>query len=384
MSVMGRNKESSPRGPGADPFADLVSPHVLDLKPYVPGKPIEELQREKGLDRVVKLASNENPLGPPGAAVAALECCGPGLHRYPDGFGFELKTAVASCWGLGLDNVVRGNGSSEILEMAVRLLVRPGRSVVVASPSFSIYEITARAQGGEVRRVPLVDHVVDLDGILDAVDDTTGLIILGNPNNPTGTVFGRGVWEDFLESLPRRVGLVLDEAYAEYVTVPGFPSGREYLDEDRPLLVVRTFSKVYGLAALRIGYGLAPSGLVDYMNRLRLPFNANAVAQAAAVAALADTEHVRRSRELNRQGMARLYRFCEAQGLEYVPSEANFLLIRVGRAEAVAEGLLERGVIVRGTASFGLPEWLRVTIGTAEELDAFERALQQVRGRLGV
>ena len=369
--------QTPPAGPADDLFAELVSPTVLDLKSYVPGKPIEELQREKGLDRVVKLASNENPLGPPPAAAAALVACGPHLHRYPDGYGFELKTLLARHWGVAVENVVLGNGSSEILEMAVRLLVRPGRSVVVASPSFSIYEITVQAQGGEVRRVPLRDHAVDLDGILVAVDDSTSLVILGNPNNPTGTVFRRRRWEAFLAALPRRVGLVLDEAYAEYADDPEFPVGREYLDEARPLLVARTFSKAYGLAALRIGYGLAPRGLVDYMNRLRLPFNANTPAQAAALAALGDAGHVARSRELNRQGLERLYRLCADRGLEWVPSQANFVLMRVPRAGAVAEALLDHGVIVRWTASFGMPEWLRVTVGTAEELECFETALVQ-------
>jgi histidinol-phosphate aminotransferase len=300
---------------GANPFAELVCPTVLGIKPYVPGKPIEELRREKGLQRVVKLASNENPLGPPPGAIAALAACGPSLHRYPDGFGFELKTALARHWDVSVENLVLGNGSSEIL---------------------------------------------------------------GNPNNPTGSAFRRGPWEAFLAALPRRVGLVLDEAYAEYAEDPDFPVGREYLDEARPLVVVRTFSKAYGLAALRIGYGLAPRGLVDYMNRLRLPFNANRAAQAAALAALADTEHVARSRELNHQGMEKLYRYCAERGLEWVPSQANFLLIRVPRAGEVAEALLDHGVIVRWAASFGMPEWLRVTVGTTEELACFEGALSRV------
>jgi histidinol-phosphate aminotransferase len=250
--------------------------------------------------------------------------------------------------------------------------------VVVASPSFSIYEITVQAQGGDLRRVALRDHAVDLDGILAAVDDTTSLVILGNPNNPTGTVFGRRPWEAFLAALPRRVGVVLDEAYAEYADAVDFPAGREYLDEERPLLVARTFSKAYGLAALRIGYGLAPRGLVEYMNRLRLPFNANAAAQVAARAALEDTGHVARSLEVNRRGLERLGRFCDARGLEWIPSQANFLLVRVPRAGEVAEALLDRGVIVRWTASFGMPEWLRVTVGKAEELERFEAALGEV------
>ncbi|GAB4262203.1 MAG: histidinol-phosphate transaminase [Deferrisomatales bacterium] len=361
-----------------NPFQTLVSPQVLELRPYVPGKPIEEVQRERGIERVVKLASNENPLGPPSAAVAALEEVSHRLHLYPDGYGYALKEVLARRWGVGMDNLILGNGSSEIIEMVVRLLVRPGKTAVVASPSFSIYHLTVRAQGGTVREVPLTDLAVDLEGVRRAVDDDTALVILGNPNNPTGTVFARKEWERFLDRLPPGVGVLLDEAYAEYAEGRDFPVGRDYLDEKRPLVVARTFSKAYGLAALRIGYGLGPRGLVDYLNRLRLPFNANAAAQAAAAAALGDEAHLRRSVRLNRRGRERLYRFFRQQGLAYVPSQANFVLARVGEADRVAEALLDRGVIVRSAASFGLPEWIRVTVGTDEELDTFEAAFAAV------
>lgn len=373
-----------PAAPPADnPFSPLVSPQVLGLKPYVPGKPIEELRRERGVDRVVKLASNENPLGPSPAGAATLAEQAAGLHRYPDGYGFALKQALARHWEVDPGNLILGNGSSEIIEMVVRLLVGPGKVAVVASPSFSIYHLTVRAQGGALREVPLRDHRVDLEGIRRAVDERTALVIVGNPNNPTGTALGRAEWEAFLADLPRGVAVLLDEAYAEYADGDEFPTGRNYLAEDRPLVVARTFSKAYGLAALRIGYGLAPRGLVDYLNRLRLPFNANGPAQAAAAAAIDDREHLARSVELNRRGLQRLYRFFEGQGVAYVPSHGNFVLARVGHGDRTADALLDHGVIVRSAASFGLPEWIRVTVGLPEELEAFEAALGQVRRRSG-
>ncbi len=380
---MSSTASTPPPGDAAAPFAHLVAPAVLGLKAYVPGKPIEELQREKGLARVVKLASNENPLGPSPRALAALERALPRLHRYPDGYGFALKSALAGRWRVSPENLVLGNGSSEILEMVVRLFVRPGRRVVLASPSFSIYEITVQAQGGEPVAVPLRDHRVDLEAVLGALDGDTSLVILGNPNNPTGTAFRRREWERFLARLPGDVCLLLDEAYAEYVDDAEVPVGRDYLDEARPLVVARTFSKAYGLAALRIGYGLAPRGLVDLMNRLRLPFNANGPAQEAALAALDDADHLNASRALNRRGLEWLYAWCERRGLPWVASESNFVLVRVGRADAVFRALLERGVIARSAASFGMPEWLRVTVGLPEELDAFAAAMAEVERELG-
>ncbi len=372
-----------PTRPAPAGLAPLVNPTVLDLSPYVPGKPIEELQREKGLARVVKLASNENPLGPSPAGVAAYRAAAEKLHLYPDGYGFELKAALARRWELAPENVVLGNGSSEIIEMTVRLFVRPGTPVVVASPSFSIYEITAQAQGGRVVRVPLRNHRVDLEAVRAAVGDGPALVILGNPNNPTGTAFGRGEWEGFFGTLSANVAVLLDEAYAEYADPAEALVGRDFLAEDRPLVVARTFSKAYGLAALRLGYGLAPRAVVDYLNRLRLPFNANGPAQAAALAALGDDAHLARSAGENRRGLARLEGFFGARGIEVVPSQANFLVARVGEGDRVFRALLDHGVIVRSAASFGLPEWIRVTVGTADELAAFEAAFDAVWGEKG-
>ncbi|MBI5440248.1 MAG: histidinol-phosphate transaminase [Deltaproteobacteria bacterium] len=363
-------------------FESLVSPQILHLDSYVPGKPVEELRREKGLARIVKLASNENSLGPSPVALEAYRLEGERLYRYPDGYGFCLKEALSERFGVAPENLVLGNGSSEIIEMTVRLLVQPGKTVVLASPSFSIYEIVVQAQGGEAVRVPLRDHRIDLDGILRSVGPETALVILGNPNNPTGTTFGRSEWEDFLARVPARVGVLLDEAYAEYAEDESFPDGREYLAEDRLLVVARTFSKAYGLAGLRIGYGFAPREIVDYMNRLRLPFNANGPAQAAAAASLRDREHRARPRAVNREGLARLYRLFEEYRVPYVPSQANFVLARVGDGDALFKSLLEEGVIVRSTRAFGMPEWIRVTSGLPEEIEAFEEAFRRVYPRL--
>lgn len=368
---------------GGTRFAPLVTSTVLDIKPYKPGKPIEELRREKGLSRIVKLASNENPLGPSPRAAEAVRDSSSRLHLYPDGFGFTLKEAIARRWRVGIGNVALGNGSSEIIEMMVRLFVRQGRKVAVASPSFSIYEIAARAQGGTVTRVPLKNHAVDLDGLRDALDADTSLVIVGNPNNPTGTAFGRVAWERFLAALPAGTAVLLDEAYAEYAEGEDFPSGRDYLDDSLPLVAARTFSKAHGLAALRVGYALAPAELVDYMNRLRLPFNTNAAAQAAAVAALADEAHARRSVAVNDEGRVRLYAIFAAHGMECVPSRANFVLARVGDAAGLYAALLDEGVIVRPAGDFGMPEWIRVTVGTGEELDFFEAALRRVASKGG-
>ncbi len=366
-------------------FRSLVSPGILKIEPYKPGKPVEELRRERGIEKIYKLASNENPFGASAGAVKALEEVGGTLNRYPDGFGYELKSELAARWGVGMEQLVLGNGSSEIIEMMVRLFVDEGRNIVTADPSFSIYEIVATAQGGSVKRVALDEgNRVDLDAVLAAIDADTSLVILGNPNNPTGDAFTKGEWERFLGGFPKGVALLLDEAYAEYADGGDFPVGRDYVNDERPLVVVRTFSKVHGLAALRIGYAIAPAEIVDYMNRLRLPFNANKAAQVAALAALRDVAHLENSVEMNRRGRERLQKFFGRLGVEFVPSQANFVLAKVGNGDEFFEALLDEGVIVRSTSGFGLKEWIRVTVGTDEELGAFETAFENILvGKVG-
>lgn len=364
-------------------FSSLVSGDVLKIEPYKPGKPIEELQRERGLSRIVKLASNESPLGPSPAVQAALADYAGKLNRYPDGYGYALKTALAAKWDVTPEMIALGNGSSEIIEMMVRLFVRPGSKVVLASPSFSIYEITTLAQGGYVTNVPLCNHAVDLAAVALAVDAHTALVILGNPNNPTGTVFTREEWEEFLARIPTNTPVLLDEAYAEFVDADKAFAGRDYVGGGRPVVAARTFSKAYGLAALRLGYAIAPAEIVDYMNRLRLPFNANGAAQVAAVAALEDEAHVKRAVELTRAGRERLARFFAEVGVEAIPSMANYVTAKVGDGDGFFTAMLEEGVIIRSMRTFGMPEWVRVTVGLPGELDIFEAAFLKVAKRLG-
>lgn len=365
-------------------FAALVSGDVMKIEPYKPGKPIEELKRERGLSRIIKLASNESPLGPSQIVQEAISgYCGK-LNRYPDGYGFELKSALARLWDVPLERIVLGNGSSEIIEMMVRLFVRPGSKVVLASPSFSIYEITTLAQGGYVANVPLTDHAVDLSAVALEVDPHTSLVILGNPNNPTGTVFSRGEWELFLSRIPSNVPILLDEAYAEFVDPEVAFAGRDYVSDERPIVAARTFSKAYGLAALRLGYAFAPAEIVDYMNRLRLPFNANGAAQIAATAAVGDTEHLKKVVELTRGGRARIERFFKERGVEYIPSQANYVTANVGNGDRFFDAMLDEGVIIRSMKGFGMPEWVRITVGMPGELDVFEAAFMKVAAKLGV
>jgi histidinol-phosphate aminotransferase len=364
-------------------FRSLVSPTVLDLKPYKPGKPIEELKREKGLSKIVKMASNENPLGPSPKAVARLRECAGGMNIYPDGYGYELKKALSLKCGVGMEEIALGNGSSEIIEMTVRLFCAPGKKVVVASPSFSIYHITVKAQGGRVVEVPLKGHRADLEAILGAVDSDTSLVILGNPNNPTGTVFGKAEWERFFEKLPASVAVLLDEAYAEFAEGDDFPNGVDYMRRGKPLIVARTFSKAYGLAGLRLGYGFADAEIIDYMNRLRLPFNANLAAQEAALAALSDAEFLERSLAVNSAGRKALYEFFEAEGYEYIKSEANFMMAKVGDGDGFFSAMLDEGVIIRSASGFGAPEWIRVSIGLPEEIEFFKEAFLRVKARMG-
>ncbi|MBI2962581.1 MAG: histidinol-phosphate transaminase [Deltaproteobacteria bacterium] len=354
----------------------LIPPWLASLVPYQPGKPIEEVEREYGIRDSIKLASNENPFGPSPRAVTALREALGGVHRYPDGGGFYLKQKLARKLGVGAEQVALGNGSNEILELLARSFLRPGEDAVMSDQAFVVYASVVQAAAGIPRAVPLKDFTHDLDAMLAAVGRSTRLVFLGNPNNPTGTIYRRGAFERFLERIPRDVLVVADDAYAEYVEDPEYPRTRDYLRADRLLVGLRTFSKIYGLAGLRIGYGVGPAEVIAALERVRQPFNVNSLAQAAALAALDDEEHVERSRRGNRQGM----RFLEAEfsrlRLDHVPSQANFVLVRVGEAAAVYEKLLRQGVIVRPVAGYGFPEHVRVTVGTEAENRRFVEALE--------
>lgn len=361
--------------------------YVSNIKPYVPGKPIEELERELGIKDSVKLASNENPLGPPPHVIEKmiqdLSSREPslGLNRYPDGSGFYLKRALAEKWSLSMDEIILGNGSNELIDIAVRTFLQPGDEAVMANPSFVVYPMSTRAQGARAIEVPLKEYTHDLDAMASAITGKTKIVFVANPNNPTGTMNRRDEFETFMSRVPGGVLVVVDEAYCEYVTDPDYPDSVRYLREGRDILILRTFSKIYGLAGLRIGYGIGNKEIIAEMNKIRPPFNTSSLAQKAAVWALADERHVQKTREMNRQGKDYLYRELDSLGIAYVPTEANFLYIPLKKeAQTVYQKLLERGVIVRPVG----PRELRVTIGLPEENARFVNALRSVMGEMSL
>ena len=348
------------------------------LIPYEPGKPIEEVEREYGIAHSTKLASNENPLGPSPKAVAAIRAKLGELNLYPDGDCYYLKNGLAKKVGVAPEQLIFGNGSNEIIELAVRAFMRPGDQAVMARQAFVVYQLIIQAVGGRSVQVPLRDYTHDLGAIAAAVTAETKIVFLANPNNPTGTIYRRPEWEEFLAKLPKDVLLIVDEAYFEYVQDAGYPDSLKYQSEDLPMLTLRTFSKLYGLAGLRVGYGIGPREVISMMQRVRQPFNVNAPAQWAALAALDDSDHVQRSLALNREGLAFLGGEFKKLGLEFVPSHGNFILVRVGKGQDVFKQLLGQGVIVRPMGGYQFPEHVRVTVGTMDENRKFIGALQKV------
>ena len=349
-------------------LSDLASPSLAGLVPYVPGKPIEEVERELGIANSVKLASNENPLGPSPKAVEAARKALAEVHRYPDGSGHRLRQALAAHWSVAPDQCVLGNGSNELLELVGRAFLVPGDEVVYAAQSFVVYEMVAQVTGARKVVVPLREFRHDLAAMRAAVTARTKLVFLGNPNNPTGTCVGPRELEGFLEGLPGEVVAAVDEAYYEFMPPELQPDTLQLVRAGRPVLALRTFSKLYGLAGLRIGYGVGPEPLVALLNKAREPFNTNSVAQAAAEAALGDVEHAAATLAVTEAGRKELTAQFTAMGLVVIPSVANFLLVDVGRpGPAVADALLPHGVIVRPVAGYGLPTYLRISVGTAEE-----------------
>ncbi|NLW44908.1 MAG: histidinol-phosphate transaminase [Syntrophomonadaceae bacterium] len=352
---------------------------VFSLKPYVPGKPVEEVERELGITGVIKLASNENPLGPSPLAVARVQEALKQLNIYPDGACYYLRRALAEHYGYSEDSFLIGNGSDELLRLITETFVGPGDEVIYGVPSFSEYGFMALIMGGVCVEVPLKDMRFDLPAILDKVTDRTKLVYICNPNNPTGTITGRAETDQFMKSLRDDVLVVFDEAYYEYVTDKDYVSGVEYLSQGRNVIVLRTFSKIYGLAGLRVGYGITTPEIAGLVNRVREPFNVNLLAQTAAIGALADKEHLEKSREVNIQGRDYLYREFSRMGLEYVPTEANFIFVDIKKdCRQVFQALLREGVIVRTGDIFGYPTYLRVTIGKPEENRRFIAALEKV------
>ena len=352
-----------------------VHPDIVSLVPYVPGKPIEELQRELGLPRAVKLASNENPLGPSPKAMAVLAETVPTLHRYPDGGAFRLRGALAGRWKVSPDQVILGNGSDEILGLLARTFLSPGDEAVMAEHTFVIYKMEVKAAHGVAVEVPQKNWRHDLPAMAAAITDKTRLLFVCNPNNPTGTIATKAEVAALMDLVPDHVVVVFDEAYYEYVRHPEFPESLGDVKAGRPVIVLRTFSKIYGLAGLRIGYGITTPEITNYVNRIRPPFNANSMAQCAALAALDDEAHVAASRSLNHVEMDKVRAGLRRLGFEALPSEANFLYFDVGRnGRAVFDALLAKGIIVRHIEG----RMLRVTIGLPEENHLFLSALEDV------
>jgi histidinol-phosphate aminotransferase len=368
----------------SNPLICQLLPHLTQLTPYQAGKPLEELERELGITGAIKLASNENPLGPSPKAMAAVQANLSELHRYPDSHVYYLKKDLAAHLGLSPGQLIFGNGSDEILDLLVRALVPAGGEVLSTTHTFLMYGLITKAVGGVFRPVPLKKLRVDLKAVAQAVNPQTRLIILNNPNNPTGTVFYREEWEAFLAAVPPNVTVVLDEAYLDFADDPRVPSGLAYLREDRALVGLRTFSKVYGLAGLRIGYGYGPSPLIDCLNRLRMPFNINRLAQVAARAALTDTDFLARTLKLVHTGKEEICRGLARLGLEYLPSQSNFILIRVPKpGQEVFQAMLRQGVIIRAMDAYGLPDYIRVNVGLPQENRRCLEALQKVLGMNG-
>ncbi|MDG1687603.1 MAG: histidinol-phosphate transaminase [Gammaproteobacteria bacterium] len=359
---------------------DQALPNITALKPYQPGKPIEELERELGLSNIIKLTSNENPLGPSKSALNAIVQASKELTRYPDGNGFSLKAALAKHVQLTSDQITLGNGSNDVLELLARTFVSSNDEVIFSQYAFAVYPLVTQAIGAKAVIAPASDFGHDLDAMTTLISEKTKLIFIANPNNPTGTALAPKQVETFLKQVPESVIVVLDEAYVEYTTqqfntvawLAGYPN----------LVITRTFSKAYGLAALRVGYSLSSPEIADCLNRIRQPFNVNSLALVAAVAALADKDYVEQSRQLNEAGLKQYVTGFEQLGLTYIPSKGNFITVDVKRnADSIYQSLLQQGVIVRPIANYGLPQHLRISVGLGEEnqrcLDALAIALEQ-------
>lgn len=361
-------------------FNAIANPGVRGLQPYQPGKPIEELERELGLSNIVKLASNESPLGPSRNAIQAARAALDQITRYPDGNGFALKSSLAALHSVTADAITLGNGSNDVLEFVARAFVTSRDEVVFSQHAFAVYPLVTQAVGARAVVVPARDFGHDLDGFAAAISERTRVVMVANPNNPTGTWVASAELEAFIDTVPENVLVVVDEAYSEYVQRDGYPDCTAWLQRYPNLVVTRTFSKAHGLAGLRVGYAVSHPEVADLLNRVRQPFNVNSVALAAALASLDDKEHLARSVALNQAGMQTLTQAVSELGLDFIPSVANFITIEMGGPAApVYDALLRQGVIVRPVGGgYGLPNHLRVTVGLESENARFIEALRHV------
>jgi histidinol-phosphate aminotransferase len=360
-------------------LARFVRNCLHDLKPYEPGKPIEEVKRELGLTHVIKLASNENPIGASEASKDAVSKALENSHIYPDGNCFELKKALADNMQVSTDQLIIGNGSDEIIKMLAETFLNQGDEVIAPTPSFSEYWFAATVMNAKVTGVPLKsDFSYDVDAMINVVTPKTKMIFLCNPNNPTGTYLTKDELERILNSIPKDIIVVIDEAYCEYANASDYPNGVDYIDNYR-VVVLRTFSKIYGLAAFRIGYGVANAKIINYISRVREPFNVNSFAQVAAIAALTDEDHLLKSRQIVEQAKQMLFTEFKQMGLSYIPTQANFVFVDTKKnARDIFTRLLKRGVIVRTGDIFGQPTYIRVTFGTQKENEFFIKELKAV------
>ena len=360
-------------------FLERAAPGLAALRPYVPGKPVSELERELGIANSIKLASNENPLGPSPRAVDAIQAQLGGLTRYPDGAGFGLCNALARHHGVDPDRITIGNGSNDVLDMIARVFLAPGKESLFSQYAFAVYPLSSMAAGAKLAIAPALDFGHDLAAMQSMINDRTGVVWIANPNNPTGTRVDSAALRAFIEAVPPQVIVVVDEAYFDYVHADDYPDASRWLGDFPNLVVTRTFSKAYGLAALRVGYGLSHPDIADLLNRVRQPFNVNSLAQAAAIATLTDADYLQRSVELNDAGMRQLVEGVQHLGLGYIPSSGNFLTVDLGReAGPVDQALLRQGVITRPIGNYGLPNHLRVSVGLAYENDRLLNTLEQV------
>jgi histidinol-phosphate aminotransferase len=356
-----------------------VPDYILSIKPYVAGKPLEELEREYGIKDAIKLASNENPLGPSPLAVEAIHAAVGKLNRYPDGGGYEMTRCLAEKLNLATDSIVLGNGSDDIIALLACTLLRPGDEVVLPRPSFLFYEISLRSAGAVPVWVPLKSNAIDLEGMQQKITARTRLVFLNVPFNPTGSIVTKTEFENFINTIPPHVVVVLDEAYIEFVRDPDCARSLDYIRTGSPVVGMRTFSKAYGLAGLRVGYGIMSPELSELLNRVRQPFNVNSLAQVAAMAALEDDNFLQKTVQLVHEELDFVYTSLTRLGIGYLPSQANFLMIHVGQpADAVFEQLLRKGVIVRSMASYSYPDYIRVNIGQHSENVRFLEALESV------
>jgi histidinol-phosphate aminotransferase len=362
--------------------SDLVLPSVAALAPYEPGKPIEELQRELGIGEPVKLASNENPLGPSPLAIEAIKAALPELNRYPDGASFELVKKIADHHKVETERVFAASGSVEVINLLAFLFLRPGLNAVYSEHSFAIYLLATSAAGGEHRVAKTLDgYAHDLDAMAAMIDANTRIVFLGNPNNPTGTIYRRAEWKRFLARVPEHVVIVADEAYFEFVQDPEYPDSLDDHDDQRLIITLRTFSKIFGLAGIRVGYAVARPDIIQMLHNVRQPFNVTSLAQVAAIAGMDDNAHIARTLQVNAEGMEYLEGEFRRLGLAYVPSHGNFILVEVGDGRAVYDRLLRAGVIVRPMNGYGYPHHVRISVGLPEENRRLIAALGEALAR---